>query len=83
LLFPWLLQSFSLLSGRRTNKKLNGRGILISLLVLMGGYFLRRTMIEAGHASSKDARTTLWNAQKPQSVKKQAGYRISLRNLLR
>jgi formate-dependent nitrite reductase membrane component NrfD len=68
LLFPWLLQSYSLLSGRRTNTRRNGRGILISLLVLMGGYFLRHTMIEAGHASSKDARTTLWHAHKPESI---------------
>src|ERR1700730_12725855 len=64
LVLPWLLQTFSLLSGQRKNKKRNGRGMLISLLVLMGGYFLRRTMIEAGHASSKDARTTLWNAKR-------------------
>ena len=63
LMIPWLLQTFSLLSGQRKNKKRNGRGMLISLLVLMGGYFLRRTMIEAGHTSSKDARTTLWNAK--------------------
>jgi len=41
-----------------------GRGLLISVLVLVGGYFLRRTMIEAGHTSSKDARTTLWNAKR-------------------
>ena len=64
LVIPWLLQTFSLLSGQRKNKKRNGRGIIISLLVLMGGYFLRRTMIEAGHTSSKDARTTLWNAKR-------------------
>jgi len=64
LVIPWLLQTFSLLSGQRKNKKGNGRGIIISLLVLMGGYFLRRTMIEAGHTSSKDARTTLWNAKR-------------------
>src|SRR5579863_1623351 len=56
LLIPWLLQSFSLLSGRRKNKKNNVRGILLSLLVLTGGYFLRRTMVEAGHTSSRDAR---------------------------
>ncbi len=67
LLFPWLLQTFSLLYGQRAHKKRNGRGILISLLVLMGGYFLRRTMIRAGHTSSRDARTTLWNTQKPHS----------------
>ncbi len=61
---PWLLQTLSLL-GRRSGKRNSGRGVVISLLVLMGGYFLRRTMIEAGHTSSQDARTTLWNAQKP------------------
>ncbi len=63
LALPWLLQSLSLLFGR-AEKKRNGRGLLISLLVLVGGYFLRRTMIEAGRTSSKDARTTLWNAKK-------------------
>jgi hypothetical protein len=30
----------------------------------MGGYFLRRTIIQAGQTSSTDARTTLWNAKK-------------------
>ena len=64
LALPWLLQSFSLLSGRRKHKKNNGRGMIIALLVLMGGYFLRRTIIEAGHTSSRDARTTLWNAKR-------------------
>ncbi|HEY6543100.1 MAG TPA: NrfD/PsrC family molybdoenzyme membrane anchor subunit [Ktedonobacteraceae bacterium] len=64
LMLPWLVQSFSLLSGRRKNKKNNVRGILLSLLVLTGGYFLRRTMVEAGHTSSKDARATLWNARR-------------------
>jgi formate-dependent nitrite reductase membrane component NrfD len=64
LFLPWLLQSFSLLSGRRKNKKNNVRGIVLSLLVLVGGYLLRRTMVEAGHTSSKDARTTLWNAKR-------------------
>jgi len=64
LALPWLIQTFSLLSGPRSNKKHNGRGLLVSLLVLMGGYFLRRTMIEAGHTSSKDARATLWNARR-------------------
>jgi len=63
LMLPWLLQTFSLLAGR-SGKRKNGRGIMISLLVLMGGYFLRRTMIEAGHTSSTDARTTLWNAKR-------------------
>jgi len=63
LLLPWLLQTFSLL-GRRTEKRNKGRGILVSLLVLIGGYFLRRTIIEAGRTSSMDARTTLWNARR-------------------
>jgi formate-dependent nitrite reductase membrane component NrfD len=63
LMLPWLLQSFSLLFGR-PEKRRSARGILVSLLVLTGGYFLRRTMIEAGHTSSKDARTTLWNARR-------------------
>ena len=62
LVLPWLLQTLSLLGGRRS--RFMGRGLLISLLVLVGGYFLRRTMIEAGHTSSKDARTTLWNAKR-------------------
>ncbi len=64
LFLPWLIQSFSLLGGRRKNKKSNVRGIVISLLALAGGCFLRRTMIEAGHTSSRDARTTLWNARR-------------------
>ncbi|HLZ59956.1 MAG TPA: NrfD/PsrC family molybdoenzyme membrane anchor subunit [Ktedonosporobacter sp.] len=63
LALPWLLQTLSLL-GRNSRRRKGGRGILISLLVLVGGYFLRRTMIEAGQASSKDARTTLWNARR-------------------
>jgi formate-dependent nitrite reductase membrane component NrfD len=62
LVLPWLLQTISLLT-RRSAKSGRSRGTLISLLVLVGGYFLRRTMIEAGHTSSKDARTTLWNAK--------------------
>ncbi|MFL5665977.1 MAG: NrfD/PsrC family molybdoenzyme membrane anchor subunit [Ktedonobacteraceae bacterium] len=63
LALPWLLQTLSLL-GRRSAKRNSGRGLAISLLVLVGGYFLRRTMIEAGHTSSQDARTTLWNAKR-------------------
>jgi formate-dependent nitrite reductase membrane component NrfD len=59
---PWLLQTLALLGGR-TEKRFSGRGLLVSLLVLAGGFFLRRTMIEAGRTSSKDARTTLWNAK--------------------
>jgi formate-dependent nitrite reductase membrane component NrfD len=67
LLLPWLLQGFALLMGQPTEarqRNRQGRGLLISLLVLLGGYFLRRTMIKAGHASSRDARTTLWNARR-------------------
>ncbi|HXX77765.1 MAG TPA: NrfD/PsrC family molybdoenzyme membrane anchor subunit [Ktedonobacteraceae bacterium] len=63
LVLPWLLQTFALLAGRSA-KRGRSRGLLISLLVLVGGYFLRRTMIEAGHTSSTDARTTLWNARR-------------------
>lgn len=63
LALPWLLQTLSLFGGR-SGKRRNGRGIVTSLLVLMGGYFLRRTMIEAGRSSSTDARTTLWNAKR-------------------
>ncbi len=60
LALPLLLQTYSLL-GRRSRRS---RGILISLLVLIGGYFLRRTIIDAGHTSSQDARSTLWNARR-------------------
>ena len=63
LLLPWLLQSRALV-GRRSRRSSGRRGIFISILVLTGGYFLRRTMIEAGHTSSKDARTKLWNAKR-------------------
>ncbi len=62
LVLPWLLQTRSIL--RRKPERRSGTGLLISLLVLVGGYFLRRTMIEAGRTSSKDARTTLWNARR-------------------
>jgi formate-dependent nitrite reductase membrane component NrfD len=62
LVVPWLLQTLSLI--RRSPQRRAGGGLLISLLVLAGGYFLRRTMIEAGHTSSADARTTFWNAKR-------------------
>jgi formate-dependent nitrite reductase membrane component NrfD len=62
LALPWLLQTLSLF--RQGKGKGKASGLLISLMVLVGGYFLRRTMIEAGHASSRDARTTLWNARR-------------------
>jgi len=63
LALPLLLQTLTLL-GRRPEKRHAGRGIVISLLVLIGGYFLRRTMIEAGRASTQEAHTTLWNAKR-------------------
>jgi len=63
LALPWLLSTLSLL-GRRSGTSRNARGIVVSLLVLVGGYFLHRTMIEAGRTSSSDARTTLWNAKR-------------------
>ena len=68
LALPWLLQTTNLLS-KPSKKPKHGRGLLISLLVLVGGYFLRKTLIEAGHASSKDARTTLWNARPKNSLR--------------
>jgi len=62
LALPWILQTLTLF-GRGKGKGRAG-GVIISMMVLIGGYFLRRTMIEAGHASSRDARTTLWNARR-------------------
>jgi formate-dependent nitrite reductase membrane component NrfD len=62
LALPWLLQTLSLF--KQGSRKGKSGGLLISLLVLAGGYFLRRTMIEAGRTSSMDARTTLWNARR-------------------
>lgn len=59
LALPWLMKTLSM---RRANASV--MGLLTSLLVLVGGYFLRRTLIEAGHTSSQDARTTLWNAKR-------------------
>lgn len=63
LLLPWLLQTLSFI-GLRSRERNSSSGLVVSLLVLMGGYFLRRTMIEAGHTSSQDARATLWNARR-------------------
>ena len=64
LLLPWLMKTFSLF-GQGSKRGLSGSllGVLPSLLVLVGGYFLRRTVVQAGHMSSTDARTTLWNAR--------------------
>ncbi len=63
IVLPWLLQTLALIGGR-SKQSAKGRGLLVSALVLIGGYFLRRTMIEAGRTSSQDARTTLWNAKR-------------------
>ncbi|GCE27957.1 hypothetical protein KDA_34410 [Dictyobacter alpinus] len=67
LVLPWLLQTWLLFKKEPVSprkKKRGGVGLIISLLVLVGGYFLRRTVVEAGHVSSADARTTLWNARR-------------------
>ncbi len=67
LLLPWLLQTLSLIiAPKHPTKKIKrgGMGLLVSILVLIGGYFLRRTVVKAGHASSNDPRTTLWNARR-------------------
>ncbi len=64
LVLPWLLQTIVLLSGGKRTSRAGGKGgAVISLLVLMGGYFLRRTLIDAGHSSSQNPREALWNAR--------------------
>jgi formate-dependent nitrite reductase membrane component NrfD len=62
LVLPWLLQSLSLLSRRPGGRPPRG-GILISLLVLLGGYTLRHTIVVAGRTSSQNARATLWHSR--------------------
>jgi formate-dependent nitrite reductase membrane component NrfD len=67
LLLPWLLQGLLLLFGSKGEQKRltrGGLGMVVSLLILVGGYFLRRSVVKAGHASARDARTTLWNARR-------------------
>lgn len=67
LLLPWLLQGFLLLfgsKGERKQRTRGGLGMIVSLMILVGGYFLRRSVVKAGHASARDARTTLWNARR-------------------
>ncbi len=61
LALPWLVKTFSLF-GRRSHNNLIS--LLPSLLVIIGGFFLRRTLVKAGHTSSQDARTTLWHAKR-------------------
>ena len=63
LVLPWLLQSLSLVR-RHPGRRNTAGGLVISLLVLLGGFFLRRTIIEAGRTSSQDTRTTLWHAKR-------------------
>ncbi len=63
LMLPWLLQTF-LLFGKRAEKRTSIIGVLVSVLTLLGGYFLRHTMVEAGRSSSRNTRTTLWNARR-------------------
>ncbi|GER89360.1 hypothetical protein KDW_35220 [Dictyobacter vulcani] len=67
LVLPWLLQTWLLFKKQPVSprkKKRGGLGLIVSLLVLLGGYFLRKTVVEAGHVSSADARTSLWNARR-------------------
>ncbi|HCI81700.1 MAG TPA: hypothetical protein DHW02_18640, partial [Ktedonobacter sp.] len=63
LVLPWLLQTFRMFRRQR-EQRFSMIGIFISLLALVGGYFLRHTLIYAGKTSSRDARTTLWNARR-------------------
>ncbi|MBA2678994.1 MAG: polysulfide reductase NrfD [Ktedonobacteraceae bacterium] len=66
LLVPWLLQTLQLTRKHSPYrlKEHGWMGLLVSALVIVGGYFLRRTVVNAGHISSADARTTLWNARR-------------------
>ncbi|HTI13290.1 MAG TPA: NrfD/PsrC family molybdoenzyme membrane anchor subunit [Dictyobacter sp.] len=80
LVLPWFLQTFMLSRHKKheqkaakakKNNKQSGKSkhfepmsLFVSLLVLVGGYFLRKTIVYAGHESSKDARTTFWNARR-------------------
>lgn len=55
-----LLAPFVLLQGRESR----GRGLLASLLVLIGGYVLRRSIIDAGTLSARDPQATFTFAKK-------------------
>jgi formate-dependent nitrite reductase membrane component NrfD len=75
LVLPWLLQTLLLLGRGRSGlttprQEKGGVGLMVSLLVLVGGYFLRSTIINAGHVSSRDAGTTLFGAS-PERAKGQ------------
>jgi len=63
LALPMFLQTFRLYTGQR-GRRFSLMSILISLLALVGGYFLRHTLIHAGKTSSRDARTMLWNSRR-------------------
>ncbi len=65
LILPWLMQTLQLTKKTAiAHRREHGwAGLVISLLVLVGGYFLRRTIVDAGRVSSTDAHTTLWNAR--------------------
>ena len=63
LALPWLLQTLRLFTGQR-ERRFSMMGIVISLLALVGGYFLRHTLIHAGKTSSRDARAMLWNSRR-------------------
>jgi formate-dependent nitrite reductase membrane component NrfD len=69
LVLPWLLTSIALWTGKKKHHKSNGTrrggfGMLVALIALIGGYFLRKTVVEAGPVSGDDARTSLWNARR-------------------
>ena len=55
-----LLAPFALLQGRESRS----RSILASLLVMAGGYLLRRTIVDAGTLSARDPEATFTFAQK-------------------
>ena len=76
LVLPWLLQTLLLLGRGRLGqtkhktRSRGGAGLIVSLLVLVGGYLLRRTIVDAGRVSSRDARTML-SATSSEGMKKQ------------
>ncbi len=55
-----LLVPFTLLQGRESR----GRSLLASVLVLIGGYLLRHTIIDAGTLSARDPQATFTFARK-------------------
>ena len=55
-----LLAPFALLQGRESR----GRSLFASILVLIGGYLLRHTIIDAGTLSARDPEATFTFAQK-------------------